>query len=292
MKKKRLAAAVILSAILFSMAEASLAKLTKANPIINVYRDVLPPEDAQSPIVTIYAPANGSFCPRNVTLLFDVSIPQGNNSNFRYEITEIYYKASWEAREITYTGGYVGVHRSIDLSDACGGNLSVTIYAVGVGYIQTGEEYRRENNVLYSYHYYDRFQLIGYSTVSFIKDVVSPQLTVLSLQNKTYATSAIELILVVNEPASQILYSIDGMENQTTPGNITLTGLPRGPHNLTVYAADLAGNTAVSETIFFNVEFSDFLPIAAVTIATVAIVGLGLALHLKKRRNKPSFEDN
>lgn len=282
MKKTFKATASILL-LLFSIASAFRVKSTSANPIISVYRDIPPPEDTQPPIVTIYAPANGSFCPKNVTLLFDVSIPQGNDSRFRYGITEIYYKASWEAREIKYTGGYIGEHRSIDLSDVRGGNLTVTIYAVDVGYIQTGEEYREENNVLYSYNYYDRFQLIGYSTVSFTKDVVSPQLTVLSPQNKTYAASAIELILVVNEPASQILYSIDGMENQTAPGNITLTGLPVGAHNLTVYVADLAGNTAASETIFFDVESLEFLPVVTVTVVAIVVASLGLAFHLKKK---------
>ncbi|MGB9842271.1 MAG: hypothetical protein ACPLKZ_06055 [Candidatus Bathyarchaeales archaeon] len=82
------------------------------------------------------------------------------------------------------------------------------------------------------------------------------------------------------------------MENHTASGNITLTSLPIGAHNLTVYAADLGGNTVASETIFFDVEFLDFLPVAAVTIVTVAIAILGLALHLKKRRNNPSFEEN
>lgn len=281
--KKTCTAALSILLLLFSIVGAFRGKSTSANPIISVYRDIPPPEGAQPPIVTIYAPANGSFCPKNVTLLFDVSIPQGNDSRFRYGITEIYYKASWEAREIKYTGGYIGEHRSIDLSAARGGNLTVTIYAVGVGYIQTGEEYREENNVLYSYNYYDRFQLIGYSTVSFIKDVVSPRVTVLSPQNKTYATSAIELILVVNEPVSLILYSLDGMENQTALGNITLTGLPMGAHNLTVYAADLAGNTAASETIFFDVESLEFLPIVTVTVAAVGVASLGLAFHLKKK---------
>ncbi|MGB9842272.1 MAG: hypothetical protein ACPLKZ_06060 [Candidatus Bathyarchaeales archaeon] len=203
--KKTCTAALSILLLLFSIVSTFRGKSTSANPIISVYRDIPPPEGAQPPIVIIYAPANGSFCPKNVTLLFDVSIPQGNDSRFRYGITEIYYKANWEAHEITYTGGYIGEHRSMDLSAARGGSLTVTIYAVGVGYIQTGEGYREENNVLYSYNYYDRFQLIGYSTVSFIKDVVSPGVIVLSPQNKTYATSAIELILVVNEPAAQII---------------------------------------------------------------------------------------
>jgi hypothetical protein len=93
------------------------------------------------------------------------------------------------------------------------------------------------------------------SFVAFTKDVVSPRISIQSPQNKTYVTSDVELDFAVNEAVSQVLYCLDGKENQTMTGSTTLTGLARGAHNITLYAADLAGNSAASKTIVFNVNF-------------------------------------
>ena len=109
---------------------------------------------------------------------------------------------------------------SIDLSDVPGGNLSVTIYAVGVGYVETGSDAE--------YTYYDRFEITGYLTVSFIKDVVPPRITVLYPQNRSYFSSEVKLDFTVSEDSSEILYCLDGKENQTITGNATLAGLANG----------------------------------------------------------------
>jgi hypothetical protein len=159
-KSRELRVAVAVSALLFSaIAGAFFVKSTQANPIRNVYRDIAPPEGAQAPIITIYTSVNGSSYPNDVTLTFDVAVPKTTGDTALDAISKIYYKAIWETKEIVVSG------RSIDLSGVRGGNLSVTIYAVGVGYIQTGEDFREENGVVWSYNYYDRFEMTGYSTV-------------------------------------------------------------------------------------------------------------------------------
>ena len=283
MKKKATAltfAFMFLAAMFLAVVEVQIAQ---ANPIISVYRDVSPPASTQAPIITIHTPKNGSSYPKNITLTFDVTIPETNGDKSLDAVTKIYYKGSWEPNEITVSEGCRGFF-SIDLSDVQGGNLSVTIYAVGFGYIETGEDYREENDVIWSYNYYERFEMTGYSTVSFIKDVVSPRITVLSPPNRTYVTPDVKLDFTVSEAASQILYCLDGKENQTVTGSVTLRGLAEGAHNVTLYAADLAGNAAEPKTLFFNVDLSESFPVVpvAAAVAVVVVVGLGLLVYFAK----------
>ena len=279
-KSREFRVAVVISALLLSaVAGAFFVKTTQANPIMNVYNDIAPPEGAQPPVITIHTPVNGSFYPNDVTLTFDVAVPKTTGDKANYAIPQIYYKASWENKEVIVSG------RSIDLSDVRGGNLSVTIYAVGVGLIQTGEDFLEEDGVVWSYNYYDRFEMTSYSTVNFVKDLIPPKLTVLSPQNRTYNTSDVKVDFTVNEATSEMLYCLDGKKNQTITGNVTLTGLKNGAHNITLYAADLAGYPAAPQTVFFNVDSpeSSIMFASVATVATTS-VGLGILVYFKKRK--------
>ena len=119
------------------------------------------------------------------------------------------------------------------------------------------------------------------STVNFMIDTVPPEVVILTLENKTFSTTGIPLNIIVNDD-SQITYSLDGQENMTFVGNTTLTNLPRGEHNVTVYAEDVVGNVAVS-AIRFNVEpFPTTLVVAS--LITLAVVSAGLLVFFKKRK--------
>jgi hypothetical protein len=48
--------------------------------------------------------------------------------------------------------------------------------------------------------------------------------------------------------------------NMTIFDNMTLTGLTEGPHNLTVYAKDTAGNIEKSSTVFFFIDTTEHSP--------------------------------
>jgi hypothetical protein len=85
------------------------------------------------------------------------------------------------------------------------------------------------------------------------QDTTDPTVIVSSPQNKTYSVADILLQFTLNEPVSQISYSIDGGTNVTISGNRTLQ-LSDGSHNLVIYARDLAGNTGASSTIHFTVD--------------------------------------
>jgi len=78
-------------------------------------------------------------------------------------------------------------------------------------------------------------------------------------------------------------YSLDGSENVTVTGNITLTGLSSGLYDVTVYAGDEFENTGASETISFSVE--EAFPTALVAAASgvsITTIGVGLLVYFKK----------
>jgi hypothetical protein len=85
-------------------------------------------------------------------------------------------------------------------------------------------------------------------------DRTAPSIKVLSPENKNYTTGSILLSVMINEHASQIVFSLDGQQNVTVAGNATLTGLQVGLHNITIYANDTFGNTGASETITFTYQ--------------------------------------
>jgi hypothetical protein len=121
-----------------------------------------------------------------------------------------------------------------------------------------------------------------------------PKISYLSVENKTYTETDVPLNFTVNGNISQVTYSLDGKDNITIPGNTTLTGLPTGPHNVTLYAHDVAGNTGASETVTFTVvnesETEPFLIVVLVAVVLAAIfVGAGLTVHFKKRNHQQTL---
>jgi hypothetical protein len=288
-EKKALLIAAFISVLLFSASEAFFVKSTQANPYIHdwKYTEISPPTGTQPPAIIIHTPQNGSFYQKNLSLTFDVIIPETNGDKSVREVTKLYYKATWEPNEVIISVGFEeSTSFSIDLSGVSGGNHSITIYAVGYGYYYADTKVKG----IFVTHYTNRFEIIGFSTVSFIKDIVPPRISFLSPQNGTYVTSDVELYFTVSEAASEIMYCLDGKEeNQTMTGTVTLTGLAEGAHNVTLYAVDLAGNTATSKTLFFSVDLPEPFPTMPVTasIATVALVsfGLGLLVYFRKRKH-------
>jgi hypothetical protein len=97
------------------------------------------------------------------------------------------------------------------------------------------------------------------------------------------------LNFTVNELVSKIAFVLDNSKNTTTDGNITLTDLSSGLHNVTVYAWGLVGNVGASQTTYFEVE-SPGLPtpfpttiVAASLAIPVVICALGFVFYYKKR---------
>jgi hypothetical protein len=289
-KLKALEPTIFLILLLSTAAGIFFVKSTEANPYFHnaEYTEVSPPADTQLPIVTIHTPQNGLCYPKNLTLTFDVATPEPWGNKSISVVTRVYYKGSWDQKEIEVTQKNIAdsASFSIDLSDVRGGNLSITVFAVGVGFYKTGEKFYPEKFTMIEY--IDRFELTGASRVNFIKDVVSPRITFLSPPNGTYLTSDVEFDFTVSEATSEILYSVDGKQNQTMTDSLILTGLEEGFHSVTLYAADLAGNAAEPKTLFFNVDLPEPFPVETVATASgafVAIIGPGLLVYFKKRKN-------
>jgi hypothetical protein len=76
---------------------------------------------------------------------------------------------------------------------------------------------------------------------------------------------------------------------------MTLTDLPIGAHNVTVYARDSAGNAGVSETVIFAVakesesraepESFSTTVLLATSGASIGFIGVGLMVYFKKRKH-------
>ena len=136
----------------------------------------------------------------------------------------------------------------------------------------------------------------GWHEINFTVDTVSPKIIIQSPLNITYQQSeSFALNFTINKPIIELSYSLDGQQNKTVGGNITLAGLPSGPHKITVYGLDEAGNVGVSETQQFNVAQHTIEPFPtglAIALASLVIVGISLLIYFKKRghANKYNIE--
>jgi parallel beta-helix repeat protein len=116
-------------------------------------------------------------------------------------------------------------------------------------------------------------------------NVASPRISVMSPVNQIFNESSVPLSFTVNKQAVWMGYSLDGQDNVTVTGNVTLSGLSSGLHNVTVYAEDSFGNIGVSETISFSVEIPFPLTIAATaSCASATIIVIGLLVYFKKHK--------
>jgi len=112
------------------------------------------------------------------------------------------------------------------------------------------------------------------------------KVVVVSPENKTYSTNEVSLIFTVDKPINWTGYRLDGNETVGITGNTTLSELITGVHNVTVIANDELGNPRTSETVTFTVAEEPFpvVPVAAASVATIALVSVGLLVYFKKRK--------
>jgi PGF-CTERM protein len=85
-------------------------------------------------------------------------------------------------------------------------------------------------------------------------DTTAPPVTVAEpTDGESYAASEVPLDVTADESVADWTYSLDGGANESFTPNATLSGLADGPHNLTVYAEDDAGNVR-PEAVDFTVD--------------------------------------
>jgi len=85
-------------------------------------------------------------------------------------------------------------------------------------------------------------------------ETTPPEISVMSPENATYATSDVSLDFAVDEPASWMGYSLDGQANVTIGGNTTLSSISDGLHDIIVFANDTFGNMGASALVLFSVD--------------------------------------
>jgi influenza virus NS1A-binding protein len=133
----------------------------------------------------------------------------------------------------------------------------------------------------------DSFGNMGSSNrVFFSVDTIPPNIVIMLPQNQSYGSTDIQLTFNVNKTVTWLAYSLDGQQNVTIIGNVTLPAVSNGSHRLTVYATDEIGNTG-SKTVYFNI--SPFPTITVVGVAaTITIVFA--AGYIFWERKKPSIK--
>jgi N-acetylneuraminic acid mutarotase len=149
--------------------------------------------------------------------------------------------------------------------------LNDTIYAIG-GFTSSANE-----------QYYP----LGYGSPDPIYALqhYPPKIRIEQIQNS--GNSSVPLAFNSDKELDWISYSLDGKNNVTITGNTTITGLPSGQHNVTVYANDTYDNIAASETITFTVETDQtFGVIVLITASVVVIACVGVGILLYKRHRK------
>jgi len=134
----------------------------------------------------------------------------------------------------------------------------------------------------------DHYPLIKPSNISvYLQKTTPPKIALLSPINQVFNESSVPLIFTVDKQVNWMGYSLDCQDNITVPGNITLSELTNGVHNITVYAEDTFGNEGASETIIFNIDVPEPFPATLViaSVITVAVVGVALLFYFKKRKH-------
>jgi N-acetylneuraminic acid mutarotase len=125
--------------------------------------------------------------------------------------------------------------------------------------------------------------MVSSSAVYFSVDTVPPRVVILSPENRSYGERDIQSAFTVDEAVSWMGYSLDGQDNVTVTGNVTLAVLSDGSHSVTFYAIDLVGNTGASGTVYF--EIAPFPTVWVVGVAvTITITVAAAYLFLKRRK--------
>jgi len=174
--------------------------------------------------VSIISPQNTTFLDDNIPLIFTLNEPT----------TWIGYSLDGQANttiteNTTLTGLTNGPHHVVVLANDTLGNMGVS------------------------------------NTINFIvQDTTAPTITILSPENKTYSTVNVFLTFTIDEPVSWLAYSLDDQLNVTINSNTTITDLSEGPHEISISATDMAGNTGNSTQQFFFEQRHD-LAVESVT---------------------------
>lgn len=288
--KKTFPASAFILALLFStVAGTWLFGSVAANPH-PVYdeRQVTPDSETYPPTISISSPENDTaYAANRISLIFNVTAPESKTAYDTW-ISQISYDADWKEKPVVIYHPETNqlANLSFEFYGLPEGKHSILIQASGGGWYAKYGNISTISSIMPVRFW---FYITSSSLINFTIDTTAPTVSVLSMENKTYASPDVPLNFAVNESVSQITYSLDGQENVTVAGNTTLTDLPDGEHNITVYAHDPAGNIGASETVTFTVakepEAFPTAIVATASAASIATVSAALLIYFKKRKH-------
>jgi hypothetical protein len=125
--------------------------------------------------------------------------------------------------------------------------------------------------------------------VFFSWDTIPPNIVIMLPQNQSYGSTDIQLTFEVNKTATWLAYSLDGQQNVTIIGNVTLPALSNGSHRLTVYATDEVGNTG-SKTVYFNIASFPTVTIVGVAATITIVLAAGYLLFERRKSGNKKEE--
>ena len=278
--KRAIALFLVLTLLILALVGMRSAELVMAEP------EAL----AESPVIMIVSPENKTQATNNITLSFDVRV--GNVIDSRINSSEllsmvninaVYYLGDWQQNR-TYVDGknntYGDFKRIAVQSLAFSCDLTGIPEGNHVILVQATEEVPNPDLLFLPVEY------TSYAFVNFTVDTTPPSVSILSPEASTYDTSDVPLNFTVNESFSQVMYSLDGQGNVTVSGNMTLTELSDGAHNIVVYAWDDAGNVGASETVYFSIKQPEAFPTLLVVAIVVIVVVVCVLLLLYLRRHR------
>ncbi|MCW4030194.1 MAG: hypothetical protein NWE92_11180 [Candidatus Bathyarchaeota archaeon] len=111
---------------------------------------------------------------------------------------------------------------------------------------------------------------------------VEPSITLLTPQRTNLTSPDLVLNFTINQPVRTMAYVLDNGDSIPIEGNITLSNLGNGSHNVTVFATDEYGRTQTSGALYFSVRPISQIPIFVCIIFGV-IALLTTALVIKNR---------
>jgi hypothetical protein len=237
-------ATLLLAILLLAVAFSQLAALASANPI------GMFPTQPEPLIVTLQSPKNASRClQEQMSIVFTLQNPTlGGAHSITYAVDgqnrgDVNGKVTAKEGE-RFLGFYDKETYSaiVSLSGLPDGWHILTVNAAGESPYSPDKGL---NSII--------ADVYGSDSITFLFDTRTPNITIFSPQNQTYRLTVLPLNFSISEKADWIGYSLDSQTPTTISGNGSLTGLPQGNHQLTLYANDTIGRKGTSETINFSI---------------------------------------
>jgi hypothetical protein len=288
-KRKNVTAALLAALLTSALTGTLLAKNAEADPILDM--GIVPPKSTTTPpTVLILKPQNSTTTTTpNIWLTLEITPPRDPDT-YRPNLIEVYYSASWMQdkvyvfQDLPHGLVWDKFSDTFEIEKVSQGVNSLTVTAVYYGdyypYTKPGTE--------------ARFMISGSSTVNFAVDLKPLRIGIQAPYPQAYTESDVALAFTTNEETSRLQYCLDGQGNVTIAGNTTLTGLPAGSHNVTVYGWDAFGNPGNSETTTFTIAKPVLFPtsqlVAASAVASAAAICLALVVYFTKRKKKQASQ--